>query len=133
MFHERSSPPRDVQVQDIRSHVASHFGVTEEELLARSRQSEFVNRRAICYQLCREMSDASLSQIGRYMANRDHTTIIAGLKRKLPLEMQIAKNHIRFALEQGSPHSLTFVRAAPFQTRRAKSEPVFRSRRGTGE
>jgi len=123
----------DIEIRDIRSHVANHFGVTEEELLARSRQSEFVNRRAICYQLCREMLDASLSQIGRYMANRDHTTIIAGLKRKLPLEMQVAKNHIRFALEQGSPHSMTFVRAAPFQARRTKPEPMFKSSRGAAQ
>ena len=133
MRFEASIKQNQVEVRDIRAHVARHFGVTEAKLLARSRKSEFVNRRAVCYQLCREMSDASLSQIGRYMANRDHTTIIAGLKRNLPLEMRLAKDHIRFALEQGSPHSRTFVRAAPFKTRRSKSEPVFRSRRGAVE
>ena len=107
-----------IQIRDIRSHVALHFGVTEGQLIAPGRQKEWVERRAICYQLCRELSNASFPQIGRYFGGRDHTTIINGASRKLPLNMVLAKFAIRTQLESGSAHSRQLVRAVPFRTNR---------------
>ena len=88
------------------------------ELIAPGRQKHRVEQRAICYQLCRELSDASYPQIERYFGGRDHTTIMNGASRKLPLKMLLAKFAIRTQLESGSAHSRQLVRAVPFRTNR---------------
>ena len=105
----------DILINDIRSAVAGHFGIPVGELISSDRKGEACDRRAVAYRICRDLTSASLPQIGRSFGGRDHSTILAGLSRKLPTE--------------DATHSIAVVRAFPFRSRRgewATAVPFYR-------
>src|SRR6266581_1478990 len=60
----------------IQQTVAAHFGLKMSELRSKQRQRALVFPRQVAMYLCRELTDASLPEIGRYFGGRDHTTVL---------------------------------------------------------
>ena len=67
-------------VRDIERAVCQRFKLTPERLRGAERQRKIARPRQIAMYLARELTDASLPQIGRHFA-RDHTTVIHACKK----------------------------------------------------
>lgn len=63
----------------IRSAVAAHYEITEADLTGPSRQAVFARPRMLAYKLSRDLTGASVSDIGRFY-RKDHTSIISGIQ-----------------------------------------------------
>ena len=61
--------------------VAEHFGVAPEDITSKKRNSEFVLPRQVVMYICRNTLEISLSNIGKILGKKDHTTIIHGIKK----------------------------------------------------
>ncbi len=73
--------PKEITPSLIISIVAEHFGIRAEDISSTKRNSEFVIPRQITMYLCREMTDYSLSNIGKILGKKDHTTVLHGIKK----------------------------------------------------
>lgn len=61
--------------------VAQQYGVSIEDIISRRRDQKVVRpRQIIMYRLCKE-TDWSLPQIGRFLGDRDHTTVLNGRRK----------------------------------------------------
>ena len=60
---------------------AKHFGVKAEDITSKKRNAEFVQPRQVVMYLCREICDLSLSNIGKILGKKDHTTVIHGINK----------------------------------------------------
>lgn len=71
-------PPRQAPTSlvSIMEAVAQHYGLEVEDLRVRKRTRALAFPRQIAMYLCREMTDASLPQIGDEFGGRDHTTVL---------------------------------------------------------
>ena len=67
--------------------VCEHFDVSLEDIKSNKRSSKIVHPRQIAMYLCRDMTDTALKVIGKYMGNRDHTTVMHGIE-KIEKELQ---------------------------------------------
>ena len=67
--------------------VAEHFGVSYSDIIGQKRTSNIMFPRQISMYLCQELTDSTLMSIGKVMGNRDHSTIINGIK-KIQKEIQ---------------------------------------------
>ena len=67
---------REVSMEVIESIVASHFGITVEDLHSKKRTRTIAFPRQIAMYLCRELTDTSLPRIGEFFGGRDHTTVL---------------------------------------------------------
>ncbi|MEY8339365.1 chromosomal replication initiator protein DnaA [Lachnospiraceae bacterium 62-35] len=61
--------------------VAEHYGITPLDISSQKRNKEIVYPRQIVMYLCRNMTETSLQQIGKFLGGRDHTTIIHGIEK----------------------------------------------------
>jgi len=61
--------------------VAGHYGVTLKDLRGRIRTKEIVLPRQVAMYLLREETDSSLVDIGHVLGDRDHTTVMHGIKQ----------------------------------------------------
>ena len=73
--------PKEVNPTLIINVVAEHYGVTSDDITSKKRNSEFVLPRQVVMYLCRTLTATSLSQIGKILGKKDHTTIIHGIKK----------------------------------------------------
>ena len=73
--------PKEITPSLIIDVVAEHFGVTPEDITSKRRNSEFVQPRQVVMYLCRDLTDASLSGIGKILGKKDHTTVIHGINK----------------------------------------------------
>jgi chromosomal replication initiator protein len=80
-LRDMASRREQLSLSEIISTVAYHFGVSEEDLLGRSRRKEIANARQMVMFLAREETDASLPQIGQVLGGRDHTTVLHGSEK----------------------------------------------------
>jgi chromosomal replication initiator protein len=72
----------EVQIADVIGAVAHRFGVTSEEICGPRRMKEIVRPRQIAYLIAASVCPrASLPAIGRAFGDRDHTTILWGIRR----------------------------------------------------
>lgn len=62
--------------KQILATVAKAFNLTNEELLSRNRSKNIALPRQVAMYLLREVSNASLPQIGKTLGGRDHTTVM---------------------------------------------------------
>ncbi len=69
---------RVITPQVILDVVAEHFNVSASDIVGGKRNSEIVIPRQIVMYLCREITDTSYKNIGIFLGNRDHSTIISG-------------------------------------------------------
>lgn len=68
--------PRRATTATIQKVVAQHFRVPVEAMKSKVRTAAYVFPRQIAIFLARELTEASLTQIGQRFGNRDHTTVI---------------------------------------------------------
>lgn len=71
--------PVEITTSYILNTVCDQFNVTVEEVTGKKRSANLVEPRQIVMYLCRELTDASLSDIGKMLGNRDHTTVMHGV------------------------------------------------------
>ncbi len=70
------------------SVVADHYNITPADITGTKRNSKIVEPRQISMFLCRDIIDTSLKVIGKYIGNRDHTTVMHGIE-KIEKEIQV--------------------------------------------
>jgi chromosomal replication initiator protein len=68
-------------VGEIKTLVASTYGVTEADLDSRSRAAEFVWPRQVAMYLSREVLGEPLPSIGRQFGGRNHSTVLNACRR----------------------------------------------------
>ena len=61
--------------------VAAYYELSPEALRSKSRERSVTTARQVAMYLSRHHTSASLAQIGRFLGNRDHTTVIHGVER----------------------------------------------------
>ena len=69
--------------------VAEHFDITPSDIIGSKRSSKIVYPRQIAMYLCREMLESPLTSIGKYMGDRDHTTVMHGIEK---IEKELKNN-----------------------------------------
>ena len=89
----RTAPPTSTFIapQDIISSVCRAYQITSEQLCSANRSREVVLPRQIAAYLLRQISRASLHQIGGFLGGKDHSTILYGLGK---IEKQFATDEI---------------------------------------
>ena len=76
--------PNDKKIitpETIINMVAEQFDITPADIIGNKRSSKIVYPRQIAMYLCRNMLDIPLTQVGSYIGNRDHTTVIHGINK----------------------------------------------------
>lgn len=68
-------------VADVREAAQLYFTMTKDELTRPGRSRFYARRRQIAMTVARQMSGASLPQIGRHFGGRDHTTVMHAVRR----------------------------------------------------
>ncbi|HEX6972716.1 MAG TPA: chromosomal replication initiator protein DnaA [Limnochordia bacterium] len=67
---------RPITIERIQKLVAEHFGLRPEEMRTKKRTRSIAFARQVAMYLAREVTDASLPQIGEEFGGRDHSTVI---------------------------------------------------------
>lgn len=75
------SEHRKITIDLITQTVAEHFGITKEDLISNKKTSNIAYPRQICMYLCKTLTESSFTDIAAYLGNRNHTTIIHGVKK----------------------------------------------------
>ncbi|MEZ4461778.1 MAG: chromosomal replication initiator protein DnaA [bacterium] len=83
----QGSSPGPVKIADVMAVVADVHGVTVDQLKSKRRTQDLARARQIAMHLAREMTGASLNQIGRAFGGRDHSTVAHGCQ-KIAQEME---------------------------------------------
>ncbi len=65
----------------IQHAVCDYYGVTLQDLLSPRRHTEIVRPRQVAVWLCRTMTALSMPKIGQLFGDRDHTTILAAIRK----------------------------------------------------
>jgi len=73
--------PRNLTCEDVMRVVATYYNVTVDDIKGPRRTREIATPRQVAMFLCRELTDASMSSIGKAMGGRDHTTVLHGCDR----------------------------------------------------
>lgn len=68
-------------IRTIVSETAAYFGLRRNDILSFRRTRELIRPRQIAMYLARDLTAASLPQIGRHIGGRDHTTVIHGVAK----------------------------------------------------
>jgi len=76
---------RHVTIGEIQRGVADHYAIKLSDLLSPRRARSVARPRQIAMFLSKELTSKSLPEIGRQFGNRDHTTIMHGVKRVIQL------------------------------------------------
>lgn len=79
-------PPR---IEDIMRAVAREFGVSKLDILSDRRTANVVRPRQVVAYLAKKLTGKSLPEIGRRLGGRDHTTMIAAIRR---IEYTVSKD-----------------------------------------
>jgi chromosomal replication initiation ATPase DnaA len=69
-----------ITVRRILEVTAKHFRTTPVDLVSRCRKQPLVRRRQIAMYIAREKTGRSLPFIGQIMGDRDHTTVLHGVR-----------------------------------------------------
>jgi chromosomal replication initiator protein len=76
--HERS---RETTIKSIQETVAHQFGLSAEELRQERKQHMVVLPRQIAIYLTKQMTDASLPEIGKHFGGRHQTTVMQSIAK----------------------------------------------------
>jgi chromosomal replication initiator protein len=79
---------KPITVEMIQKSVADHFGMRVQELKSKNNSKSVAVPRQICIYLCRNLTQASLPQIGRDFGNKHHTTVLHSIKKVEKLRQQ---------------------------------------------
>lgn len=102
-FLAHDVPPQKLRIEDVCRAVARQFGTTATELRSRKRSRSAVLPRQCAMFLARELTPASLEQIGRFFGGRDHSTVVHACQRFVELsgtevDLRAQLNQIRHSL-----------------------------------
>ncbi len=61
--------------------IAEHFNITSTDIYSINKSRNIAYPRQVAMYLCRKLTDYSLSDIGKVMGNRDHTTVLHGIDK----------------------------------------------------
>ncbi len=61
--------------------ISEHFSITSTDIYSVNKSRNIAYPRQIAMYLCRKLTDYSLSDIGKIMGNRDHTTVLHGIDK----------------------------------------------------
>ncbi len=61
--------------------IAEHFNITSNDIYSVNKSRNIAYPRQVAMYLCRKLTDFSLSDIGKLMGKRDHTTILHGIDK----------------------------------------------------
>lgn len=75
------SEPEPPSCQEIIRATAQHFGVTKLEMISQRRHEYLVTARQVAIYMCQTLTSRSTPHIGKYMGNRDHTTVIHATRK----------------------------------------------------
>lgn len=101
-FADRSGGRRGLQPDDIKRLVAQAFGVTVDDINGASRSKGIVLARQVAMHLIRELTGASLPEIGRQFGGKDHTTVVHAcrkIKALLAQDLAVAQQVARITAE----------------------------------
>lgn len=79
----------EVTCESIINIVAEHFNITPEDIYSKKRGQNIAIPRQIVMYLCRLLTDESYTNIGTFLGNRDHTTVLYGCDK---IESEIKTN-----------------------------------------
>ncbi len=74
-FLNRNRPKRPVSLVEVTKAVAGYYDISLDLLRSKTRTKPIAHARQIAMYLCRELTGASLNQIGMRFGGRDHTTV----------------------------------------------------------
>lgn len=96
---------KEVTPELITEIVADHFGITPADIISGKRNADIVYPRQIVMYLCRQMITIPLQAIGKYLGNRDHTTIIHGSEKiaKEVITNENTKNTVEILIKKINP------------------------------
>ncbi|MBQ9030636.1 MAG: chromosomal replication initiator protein DnaA [Parasporobacterium sp.] len=72
---------REITPDNIIKIVAEHFGISVSDLSSKKKSKDIVYPRQLSMYLCRTLTEAALSLIGKKLGNRDHSTVIYGYEK----------------------------------------------------
>ncbi len=78
LFH---ATPEAVGMDEILQVVAEHYGVSPAALKSKGRSKEVVLPRQVAMYLIRQITSASLPEIGAFFGGRDHTTVLYAIQK----------------------------------------------------
>ena len=73
--------PKEITATLIINVVSEHFGIKPEDIVSKKRNEEFALPRQIVMYLCRQLTDLSLDNIGKFLGKKDHTTVMHGVDK----------------------------------------------------
>ncbi len=76
-----AAPGASPTIDAIQQAACTHFGLTRDELLSRSRVERVMWPRQAAMYLAKELTEQSLPSIGRAFGGRDHTTVLHACRR----------------------------------------------------
>ncbi|MBA5248559.1 MAG: chromosomal replication initiator protein DnaA [Gammaproteobacteria bacterium] len=80
---------KNVDINDIQKESAKYYDITISDLTSKNRQQHIVLARQMAIFIAHESTNLSLVKIGKEFGNRDHTTVIHGIKRiKIRIEKE---------------------------------------------
>jgi len=85
--------------------VSEHFNILPSDIISKKRNSEIVIPRQIFMYLCRELTDATFTNIGKILGKKDHTTVMYG-SEKISKEIEVnqtLKNTIETIIKKINP------------------------------
>lgn len=74
-------PDRKVTIDTIQKAVADRFGIKQSQLKEKSNTKKIVYPRQIAMYLVKELTDASLPEIGRAFSGKHHTTVLHSINK----------------------------------------------------
>jgi chromosomal replication initiator protein len=72
---------RNITAELIIEIVAEHFNLSIVDICSTKKSRNIAYPRQMCMYLCRKLTELSLSDIGKKLGNRDHTTILHGIDK----------------------------------------------------
>lgn len=78
LLEDDEKPVTTDQIQKI---VAEHFGIKPSDMKAKKRTKEIALPRQIAMYLCKQLTNLSLGDIGKYFGGKDHATVIYSCKQ----------------------------------------------------
>ena len=73
--------PGPLSLHQIRNAVCAYYGVPVAEVLSLRRTARIMRPRHVLFYLARMLTTCTLPQIGRFLAGRDHTTVLHGINK----------------------------------------------------
>lgn len=77
----RRTEARKISIEQIKGAVVAHFNISPSDLLSHEKKHRFSYARHIAMYLCRELTNLSLKNIANAFGNKDHSTVLYGIRR----------------------------------------------------